>query len=430
MNRNSGMWRPRTWVAAGVMLVAAVSLAAAALPTAWRNWRFSRAIELAPTDTARLAAVVLPQEVYARAQAALGDIRVIDDAGTEVPYVRYQRRGSSNAVSVPTKIHENSFAPGLYTQVVLDVGDKAPFHNTVEIQTSETDYIEWVSVEASDDAHVWRIVQERAPIFRFLKEGREGTHAVHYSENNARYLRIRVLDGGKQFPIQAAYMLDQKVVAPESAPITASPLPDSSVPANETAWRIDLGSPPLNVETVQFEVGPAEFSRNVEVSSSEDGREWFSFGYGQIYRFHQGDAVEEHLSVPVQNYLARRYLRVAILNGNDAPLPNVALTFYMAPQHIVFEQQPGRSYRLLYGQSRAQAPEYDLGRRVTAQQEDTAVAGQIGTEEENSDYSDPRPWTEKNGYFLWVVMGIAVLLLGYSAIRSLRRSSAESARGA
>ena len=96
----------------------------------------------------------------------------------------------------------------------------------------------------------------------------------------------------------------------------------------------------------------------------------------------------------------------------------------MTPAHIVFEQQHGHSYRLIYGQSRAQPPEYDLARRTDAKQEDAAVVGDVGPEEENPDYVDPRPWTEKNRYFLWIVVGLAVLLLGYSAIRSLRRKSA------
>jgi hypothetical protein len=418
--------RRRGWTVAGAMLLAAGALAAAPLPSAWKNWRYSRAVELSPTDTTRLAGVVVPQEVYARAQINFSDVRVIDDTGAEVPYASYVRQGSTTSASVPTTLRENSFAPGLYTQVVIDFGERSPFHNTVELTTPETDFIEWASVEASDDAHVWRIVQKRAPIFRFQKEGRQGTQTLHYSENNARYLRIRILDGAKQFPITGANTLDLKAVPPESAAIAPSIARDPSAPANQTAWRIDLGASLFDLRTLEFKVGPAEFSRNVEVSGSADGTEWTPFAYGQIYRFHQGDAVEEHLTIPVGSYLQRRYLRVAILNGNDTPLPDVTLAFYISPQHIVFEQQPGRSYRLLYGQSRAQRPEYDLVRRVMPQQEDAAIAGQLGPEEENANYSDPRPWTEKNTYVLWIVVGIAVLLLGYSAIRSLRRSSADA----
>ena len=185
----------------------------------------------------------------------------------------------------------------------------------------------------------------------------------------------------------------------------------------------------MPVSSVQFEVGtPAEFIRSVDISASDDNQEWHFIGRGEIYRYRQSDAGQEQLSISIPfGGGHERYWRVDISNGNDAPLNGVALHARMAPRHLFFVQQPGRTYRLIYGQSRAEAPQYDLTRRLNPHQEDSAaMAITVGPEEENSDYSDPRPWTEKNGYFLWVVLGIAVLLLGYSAIQSLRRSSSDS----
>jgi hypothetical protein len=121
---------------------------------------------------------------------------------------------------------------------------------------------------------------------------------------------------------------------------------------------------------------------------------------------------------------AARYWRVTVRNGNDAPVPRAMPTLYMTPRHVVFEQQPGRSYRLLYGQSEAKQPQYDLARRVNAKQMEAAVAAGLGPEAINTDWADPRPWTEKYDVVLWLALGIAVVLLGYSALRSLRRSAA------
>jgi hypothetical protein len=409
-----------------ILLCAGLTLAATPLPHAWRNWHYSRVIELPTTDSVRLAGVIVPQELYAHAQTALPDLRIIDDTGSEVPYARYAKEGLASSKALPTELLENSFAPGMYTQIVLRLGEQAPFHNAVEINTSESDFIEWVSVEASDDANIWRVVQERAPIFRFRKEGREGTQTVSYSPNNARYLRIRVLDGGTRFPIHGANVIYKTVETPERTNLYTEITADPVLHPGETSWRVDLGTPALSIQEVRFAVNPAEFSRAVEISTSEDGVTWSPFGRGEIYRFLRDNTAEEHLTVAVPSYTASRYWRITIENGNDAPLPGVTPSVYMTPAHIVFEQEPGRRYRLLYGQSRVGAPQYDLARRIDGKQEDAAVVGDVGPEEENPDYSDPRPWTEKNSYFLWIVVGLAVLLLGYSAIRSLRRSTANS----
>ena len=67
--------------------------------------------------------------------------------------------------------------------------------------------------------------------------------------------------------------------------------------------------------------------------------------------------------------------------------------------------------------------EYDLRRRVDAAQMAAAVAGQTGPEEVNTDWVDPRAWTETHDMFLWVLMLAAVLLIGYAAVRSLRKSA-------
>jgi len=418
--------RRKRWILAGGLLSTA-ALAAVPLPGAWKHWHYSRQIELVSTSATRLVSVTIPPDLYLHAQPGLGDIRVIDDPGTEVPYALFVREGSTNAVPVPTTIHENSFAPGLYTQVVLDAGEKAPFHNRVYIETSETDFIEWVHVEASDDAHVWRIVQERAPIFRFQREGREGKQTVNYSENNARYLRIQILRPEKQFPVNGASILYKTVDLPERAPFDAKFVADSSAPAGSAAWRIDLGAPAPSPAEIRFAVGLAEFVRNVEISASENGADWEDAARGEIYRFHRGDAIDEQLTVPISGDWQFRYWRVTILNGDDAALPVVAPALYITPRHIVFEQQPGRNYRLLFGQSEAKQPRYDLSRRINSKQEEAAIVGGFGPEEINPDYSDPRPWTEQHAVFLWVVLGVAMAALAYSALRSLRRSAPGSA---
>jgi len=416
---------PRLPIAALFALAALATSAATPLPDAWKHWLYSRPILLAPADAPRLAGVTLTEDVYGRARSGLPDLRVIDDRGMETPFVLFTREGSKNTLSRPATLHETSFAPGLYTQVVLEVTGQAPFHNAIEIQSPETDFIEWVRVEASDDARTWRIVQQRAPIFRFQREYHQGTQVVSYSENNARFLRVQILDGEKQFPVSGANVLYQSIEPPERSPLAAVMKPDAKPAPERTSWTADLGSAAVPVSEVRFDVAsPAEFIRPVEVAAGPDNQNWAIFARGEIFRYHQGDAVQEQLGVPIQFGGARgRYWRVEIVNRSDAPLVGAVPRLYSTPKHILFEQQPGRSYRLLYGQSQAKEPRYDLGLRLNPKQMEAAVGGQLDPEEINTAWSDPQPWTEQHGFLLWIVLGIAVTLLGYSALRSLRRSA-------
>jgi hypothetical protein len=410
------------------LLAASAMLAATPLPSAWKHWRYSRGIELSPADATRLVSVIAPLDMYSHAQPGLADVRVIDDQGAEIPYASFRREGTSNTAALPSTLRENSFTAGRFTQLVVDLGAHAPFHNALRIETSAQDFIEWVQVEASDDGHVWRVVQERAPIFRFRKNGHQGTQAVHYSENNAQYLRVRILNGEAKFPVSGVHELHEVVEAAERAPMGMALSLDASPPAGHSVWSADVGAAVVLLKEVRFGVAsPAEFLRSVNISSSADGKDWFSFSHGEIYRYRRGDAQLEQLSVTVPNGAPhRRYLRVEIVNGNDAPLSGAAPQLYITPLHIIFEQQPGRSYSLIYGQERAEVPQYDLRRRLEAKQMAAAVTGQTGPEEVHADWVDPRAWTETHDYFLWLALVAAVMLIGYAAVRSLRRSATVS----
>jgi hypothetical protein len=404
-------------------------LADTRLPAAWKNWHYSRAIELTPTTAPQLVSVITPLEIYPHAIPWLADVRVIDDQGAEVPYASFRSEGTSNIASLPSTLRENSFTAGQFTQLVVDAGPHAPFHNAVRIQTTAPDFIEWVQVEASDDGHVWRMVQERAPIFRFRKDGHEGTQVVHYSENNALYLRVRILDGDTKFAVFGADVLHEVVQPAERVPLEIILSPEANQPAGSTVWSADVGAAAELGLEVRFDVtAPAEFIRTVRIFASAGGKEWFGIGGGEIYRYRRDDAQLEQLSVIVPRGAPQvHYLRVEIVNGNDAPLVGDPPKLYVTPQHLVFEQQPGRSYSLIYGQERAEAAQYDLGRRLDAKQMSAAVAALLGPEVVNADWVDPRPWTETHDIFLWLVLFVAVMLLGYAAVRSLRKSTAPEA---
>ena len=423
--------------AIGVALIPAFAVLAAetSLPAAWKHWHYSRVIELAPPDAAttttvgQLAAVVVPPDLYTHSDTGLADLRVIDDRGTEIPYVIFQRLGSSKSSALPATLRENSFSAGAFTQLVLDAGAHAPFHNTVRIETGETDFIEWVQVEASDDGHVWRMVEERAPIFRFRKNAHEGTQLVHYSENNAQFLRVRILDGDKKFPVSGAQILLETTEPAERVPLEMAMVADAKQPSGRSVWSAELGAAMPLVTEVRFDVdAPPEFIRSVDISSSADGKEWGILRNAEIYRYRRADAQQQELTVMISNALEQsRFLRVEIVNGNDAPLDAAAPKLYITPQHIVFKQQAGRRYRLIYGQERAERAQYDLGRRVNAAQMGAAVEGQLGPEETNADWADPRPWTETHDIFLWLVLVAAVMMIGYAAVRSLRKTAAPEA---
>jgi hypothetical protein len=408
------------------LVLGALSMAAD-LPQQWRAWRYWRAVQVQGAGS--ISYVALDKEVLTNSANELADLRVVDEAGAEVPYVLrlapFPPKPEVAEQQLQTVLRENSFVPGQYTQVVIDVGARAKFHHLVRVDTPETDFINWVEVAASDDAHTWRIVKARAPISRFLKENIKGDQSVRYSENNARYLRLRIAESDHSFAVSgvSVYAVTEAsppVLAPTSLPLTLPAVPEASSDPSLTQWTVDLGTQSLPVSELEFSSEQAEFFRAVRVSSSSDGKEWQSVSGGAISRYNAGDTIEESLHIPLYDAWGPRYWRVQVLNGNDTGLTSVRLALAARSRLVVFRALPDRRYRLLYGNARASAPQYDFARTLKVSSTDPPLSARLGAEEETTNYADPRPFSERHPELLWLVLGIAVVVLGGAALRALK----------
>lgn len=416
----------RRFLCAVLPLAAAlgVSLLAADLPEAWRSWRYTRAIEQARGGV--LNYITLDRAAFSHSENRLADLRVIDDEGKEIPYaVHSQITRAPEPVKLASAVRENSFVPKEFTQVVVDLGEKTGFHNNLRVRTPETDFINWVEVAASDDAHVWRIVNARAPISRFSKENLEGNQTVRYSENNARYLRVRIQEAQHPFQVTDIEVFSSPVVKKEAAAesgisLANSLAPDSNGSESLTRWTVDLGSGNIPISRFNFETSQPEFYRAVRVQTSSDEKEWQFAGGGEIHRYVFNGVSQESLEVSSYENGGPRYWRAEVLNGNDAPLSGVRMSVLMPQRFVLFHAAADRSYRMVYGNARVAAPDYDLGRTLQIPAVESMSHPSLGAEEVTSNYVDPSPFTERHPNLLWAALGLAVALLGYAAIRALR----------
>jgi len=410
---------------AGCLAFAALSAAAFAvdLPSAWRAWRYSRAIQTSPATSPIFCQVHLSAGVFPHSQSFPADLRIIGENGAEIPYSLTVEDGEAKTEQRRADLRENSYVPSQYTQVLLDLGKQAAFHNAVKVNTPEANFMNWVTVAVSDDTRLWRIVKTRAPISRFRQENIEGNQTIRYSQNNARYLRLRIMETAHPFPVTGADVyFSIKPTEPVREAVPVSLTADSSAPVSTTRWNADFDSALYPVSQIAFGTLQPEFFRAVRVQTSDDGREWTSSGAGEIYRYKVGDNLEESLRVPVYGGQRQRYWRVEVLNQNDAPLEGVSAGFLMNSRGLYFEQRPDRRYRLLYGNARAEAPRYDLERlvRVEAKIKSPIARAELGPEELTANYADPRPFTERHPNVLWLALGVGVVLLAYAAVRSLK----------
>ncbi|HXM18754.1 MAG TPA: DUF3999 family protein [Candidatus Tumulicola sp.] len=389
-----------------------------ALPDQWKYWLYSAPIEVGVITLRRMVRVTVPMTAFRRSQAGLPDLRIIDDTGREIPYVIDIERGSQVGGLREAPQSEYGFVRGSYTQVVADTGEgRKELIDTLRIDSSNANYFSWVEIAASDDETSWRVIREQAPIFKFRRDALAGTQTVSFPATRARWLRVRVLEPDAAFPIDDILVGYRQVRPAELAPWPLAFKENPKEDTQQTWLEADAGAPRLPGAVVEIDAQQVEYHRPVRISVSDDAGTFTEIGEGVIA---SGASTQTARRIEFQEG-GGRYWRITVFNHNDPPVTGLSATLLASPRHVSFRQEPGRTYRLLYGDNRATAPQYDVADLTTAAERSAAPTVNLGAEQTNAAYVDPAPWTEQHPVILWIALAIAVLVMGGLAIRTLRR---------
>ncbi|HUL74403.1 MAG TPA: DUF3999 family protein [Vicinamibacterales bacterium] len=406
-----------TRAARALVVVGAAAAAMAQLPAAWKNWQYSAPIDAGTADASRLVNVAVPSSVTSRAASGWSDVRVIDARGQETPYVLVAQLGGRTEERREARLLEPGVVAGQYSQALLDLGGDGRVHNAATIRIEgQDDLLTWVEIAVSDDRQAWRVVRERAPIYRLQQAGLPDRTTVSYPDSVARFVRLRILDGSRPYRITGADVVREVVTAAERVP---ADIPLAAAPSDRSLTVWTAASPAIPISEVRFEAAQDAFYRPVSVEASDDGERWSYVASGEIVRATEGGKPRASLAVEFPERGSGHW-RVTVHNRSDAPLVGLGATLYTTPRHVVFRQEPGQSYRLLYGNARATAPQYDLARSIDPALVASASRVSLGPAVENATYANPAPWTEQHQVVLWLALGAAVLVLGGLAVRTLR----------
>lgn len=407
------------------MLLIGASETAAQESDPWQAWQYSRRIQSQSTAEPSLVRVPLSTDVYAHAQQDLGDLRVIDEAGREVPFILHTAQGGQTQSWRNAPLTDIGFVPGQFTYAIVDAGSQQEPHNLLELLFNETDFFSWVEVAASDDRTTWRIVRDRAPLYRFREDGVERVPNVAYPKTYARWLRIRVLDKEKKLLPRQGRVAHEVIEQAERMPASVVLEKVEPSPPHQSQWQVNLGDMPFPLSAFRFEAAQPEFHRAVRIATSSDGKNWTIRCRGDIYRYQSLQEIDgeprdrSSLEILCPETQAQLW-RVTVLNRDDAPVVGLRLISEQLTRSIVFRQSQAHMYRVLYGYGRAKAAHYDLERLLPGTDLKTATIGQLGSEMLTENHVSAEPWTERHPILLWVSLLIVVAVLGVQAVRTIR----------
>ncbi len=430
--------------AALVLLLAAASLAGLSpVLTAYADfdlahWRYFKQVIIPPGVAAGdLIELALDREVFQESAVGQSDLRLIG-GGQEVAYQLVVAEGRQERRSVPVKLRDLGYVPGEHASFVADLGGGGSLHNEVEVFTKGKNFRRSVVVEASRDAETWAVLEEGSEIYDFTVE-EQGFNArntrVSYPESAARYLRVRVLNGGAG-PLE----IDGASVAlAEDFPAVETPYSPKIVSSGEDAetgasfWIVDLGSRGIPTRRLSFRTSESNFHRSATVAGindreDRDREDWQLLGSSVIYSYDTAKFTGSLLSMGFPES-RHRYYRFTIQNLDDPPLPAEGITLHGLERKLIFRSQPGVEFALYYGNPEARRPSYDLERILpylrTGDKTGGLHAAALGAQQANTSFTGfDVPLTER---FPWlapvgvIVAALAVAALLFGVFRQARK---------
>ena len=376
--------------------------------------------------------LLLPAEVFGRARLDLGDLRLIDAAGDEIPYALRVREAKYSQQDLKADEFNRATVGEETSELTLDLGAEPAEHNEVELDLPGEGFRRHVLLEASDDASEWRKLAEKN-LFYF----RSGDHELHdlrlsYPPSRFRYLRLRVdRDTNVDHdPVKiVAATVRRRVELPgEYLAVDATLGMREAVRAAAgpgSAWMIDLGVDQLPCEKIELEVADQEFARDYLIEAGgppESDRGFVVVAQGQWSR-KAGERSQRLVAEFPEQRCAR--LRLIVTDYSNPPLNLMTCRVSGSAREIVLEHTPSLRgpLRLYYGNLNAEPPHYDIERNLPARLEPEPVRLAPGPPQGNPDYvPEPEPFTERWPWLVDLVLALAGVALA-AIIVSLGRTA-------
>ena len=305
-----------------------------------------------------LVRVALPAETFDAAQASLADLRLLDPAGAEVPYLIERPRATTRTLR-PQEGWQ-VFLEANRTRIEIDVKLSGQL-TAIAVETAAPEFLKAASLTGTANG-VARVLLSGHPVFR--------------QSGGAAQLRLKLPDGAwthltltlddtrsKPIPITGIVLHETDSPAPAPELITAT-ISERIEGAGETRLTVNLGAARVPLAGLRFHTGEPLFTRRVSVLT----RQWENgevrerlLGGGTIFRVAvEGQTNTAQLDLPLDIQPPTRELVLVIDNGDSPPLAVEAVEAFRRPTRLVFLARQSGAFQLFSGNPRIAAPRYDV----------------------------------------------------------------------
>lgn len=373
------------------------------------DFRYTRPLVTGPSGKPVL--VEPDGALFEHSPSGFADLRFADARGREVAWRRAPSGRSAAPEVVPVL---NSGRQGRFAVALLDLGAQRRIRDRVVLEVPDRGFVGHAVVLGADDRH--------GPFTRLSATGiydargaqpARSTVAI-FPPSDFRYLLVRATGVSRIVGASVSGARER----PRLLRRTARSL---SLRQDETRTvvTLDLGFRDVPVDELRIAAETARYERPVEILGSDSRQQFAPLAAARIVRF-PGSG-----SAPISVGAHHRYIRIEIDNGDDAPLRGIEVSAWSRSRALLLEGGHPLPYVAYYGNSQADAPDYDFARLPTsALGIEHVVHGQLGSESENPTFEPPpdtRSFAARNPGVVKGALALAAIALGAVGLLALKK---------
>ena len=255
------------------------------------GWQWFHEVQLPPSTASPQIDFILTPGIFDQARPDLGDLRLYDAGGREVPFAVRVRRQRDERQALQQRTFNPQETSGHAAELSVDLGENSVEYQEIDVTTSGRDFRRRVQLEGSGDAKQWGALAAGWLVNYLVDAQPIDIHRLAIAPTRFRYLRIRVTPDASQkgdSPQITAVAVYHRVQMPGEDAVWPAvlgprePLPTPDGPG--TAWTIDLGGASVPCQVLRLKIEERNFVRPFVLEQVQEANVSVDVARGQLRR--------------------------------------------------------------------------------------------------------------------------------------------------
>lgn len=359
--------------------------------------------------------IPLPPRITTWVEDDYRGLRIIDDNGTEVGYIKNIDRMQYSTYAQKEFRIERTITKGCCTTITLFNDEKSTIDNFV-LEVKNASVSKTAVLRGSDDGKTWFALKENINLNFGNESGKFVTEVFDFPLSDYPYYQLTIADSASSpINIIKAWQVEPGIIRGRYVEIPSVKFQASDTLKNNTTYVNIRFDTPQHVHKIELDVEGPRFYKRVgtlwrgEIPQSKEKH------YYEVTDFEivSGQTPLITLSEKNDDFL------MMIHNQDDPPLTIKNVRAFQLKQSIIAWLEPGKNYRIVFGKD-LQAPAYDLEFFKDSIPSNPSTL-EIGELKENvkpaTDTTTPTYFTNRN--LIWIAIIFVIAILGFMSYRML-----------